>query len=129
MPTFSGMGYECNKDTGDASPAFYGNVNYEPHDSRTTETHIAALFQTKHMCEIDHSSWMSKALLAHKPPKKPFTTSCILVEIVCQLHHIELSYFSLVFFISLNVTIYAYMSWEMDTSTNYLINQWATIKF
>jgi hypothetical protein len=61
------IGYECGIDTGDASLFLCGNVNYGPRKSKITEKHIAALLEMKHINEINHSSWMSKVLLAYKP--------------------------------------------------------------
>ena len=64
---FPVIGYECDIDTGDASPVTCGNVNYGPRESKIMEKHIAALVEVNHVYEISTSRWMSKALLAPKP--------------------------------------------------------------
>ena len=61
------IGYKCDIDTGNASQVLCDNVNFGPQESKIMETHIATLVEMKHIYELDHSSWISKALLAPKP--------------------------------------------------------------
>ena len=64
---YSVIGYECDVDTGNAAPVSCGNIKYGPRESKEMEKHIGALCHMAHIYEVEHSAWISKALLAPKP--------------------------------------------------------------
>ena len=53
---FPVKGYECDIDTGDASPITCGNVNYGPQESKIMEKYIAALVNVGQIYEIGTST-------------------------------------------------------------------------
>ena len=61
------IGYECDIDTGDATPISCGNVNYGVREAKIMDKHIAALVEMTHAYGIQSSAWMAKGLLAPKP--------------------------------------------------------------
>ena len=60
-------GYKCDIDTGKTRPMSYGNVHYDPQESKIMERNIGALLVLQHICDIKSSDWMAKALLEPKP--------------------------------------------------------------
>ena len=58
---------ECDTGIGNAVRVSCDSVNYGLRESKIMVTHGTVVVQTKHIYKIDHSFWVSKALLAPKP--------------------------------------------------------------
>jgi hypothetical protein len=61
---------ECDTGIGNAVLVSCDSVNYGLRESKIMETHGTVVVQMKHIYKIDHSSWVSKALLTPKPQQE-----------------------------------------------------------